>query len=120
KGDYRYYPSLERIFEASGHHDVFDTTDPRAEAEAWARACARRYPPGRLPTNRSKDSISKRDASKICSLRMAKRGKGTCTYYPSVEPIFEAEGHHGVFGPERTSAPVKRRRRLGKCRGTSA
>ena len=96
-GTCTFYPSVEAIFAAAGHHGAFDRLDRRGEAERWARDCARRYPPGGLPSEKSGDPRARKDGKKIAHLRSSRRGKGQGVYYPTVSAIFEAEGHHGVF-----------------------
>ena len=92
-----FHPSVEAIFEAAGHQGVFETTNFQLEAEAWARECATRYEPGRLPPQKSVDPQGRHDGLKLANMKRAKHGEGTCTFYPSVETIFEAAGHVGVF-----------------------
>ncbi len=97
-----FYPTVEEIFEAAGHRGVFEPTQPRVirareDAESWAKACARRYAPGCLPSTASANPDARTDAKKIASMRDAKRGKGSCVFRPAVEQIFEAAGHSGVF-----------------------
>jgi hypothetical protein len=92
-----FYPTVEAIFEAAGHHGIFSTTDFQREAEEWARECATRYEPGRLPSQKSQDPEERHDGLKLANMRRAKSGEGTCTFYPSVERIFEVAGHHGIF-----------------------
>lgn len=105
-----FYPSLEAIFEAAGHLGVFDPTDARTEAEAWARDCAARYKPGSLPRYDTTDPRERSDLAKIRNYRNAKKGTGKSAYYPSLEPIFEAAGHRGVFDvdrPRRGRSPMR-------------
>lgn len=77
---------------------VFDTVDRLSDTEGWARECAARYLPGRLPSEKSKNPQERRDGKKIAHLRAAKRGTSQAVFYPSVERIFDAAGHWGVFG----------------------
>jgi hypothetical protein len=95
-----HYPTVEAILEGGGHAGILRPTDHRAEAEAWARDAAARYLPGRLPSMGSSDPLERADAKKVARLRSAKAGKaGRAAFYPSVEAIFEAAGHRGVFEP---------------------
>ena len=93
-----FYPTVERIFDDAGYRGVFDKANRQQEAEEWAKACAARYLPGRLPSEKSKDEQERRDGKKLSHMRAAKRGTGQGVFYPSVEAIFEEAGHHGVFG----------------------
>src|SRR5262249_42291379 len=92
-----WYPTVERIFEEAGHVGVFDTMDYRLNRERWARECARRYPPGSLPTTRDPNPLARRDAKTISHLRAAMQGKRRQAWYPSIKRIFEEAGHFGVF-----------------------
>jgi hypothetical protein len=92
-----FFPSVQEIFEAAGHVGIFETTDFQLEAEAWARECAARYKPGRLPSQKSRDPQERYDGLKLANMKRAKNGEGTCTFYPSVEAIFESAGHAGAF-----------------------
>jgi hypothetical protein len=96
-----FYPSVESIFEAAGHRGIFGVSDVRSKAEEWASECAARYTPGRLPRYDSTDPQERRDYAKIINYRNAKRGTGRGIYHPSLEKIFEAAGHRGVFDVRR-------------------
>ncbi len=98
------YSTVQAIFTAAGHVGVFaSTTDRQSEAEEWARQCAVRYAPNQLPSTHSKLPEMRRDGQKIHNMRMAKRGLNRGTFYPSVESIFNAAGHFGVFDRARAT-----------------
>jgi hypothetical protein len=92
-----FYPTVERIFEEAGHRGVFAKADRQREAEEWASACAARYQPGRLPSEKSNDVQERKDGKKLSHMRASKRGTGQGAFYPSVEVIFEEAGHGGAF-----------------------
>lgn len=66
-------------------------------AERWARDFAVKYSPANLPSEKSRDPDERSDGQRLSNLRKAKLGRGTHTFYPSVEAILTDAGFAGIL-----------------------